>query len=316
MHPYRLVLVTSLVIAASFFGLDDYRASNIATGLCMGLLAVSADLSWGYCGVLNLGPVLGFGLGAYATAIAMRSSLPFPLAAVAGVVVAVLSVGILAVGTIRSGKADPIFALICLAASLCCEQLVNYFYYFTGGSNGIMGIKYRSLFLTSGIDGSNTSLEYPLLVLFVVSVSLAGVVWLVRSHLGLVMICVRDYPDRASSYGYDVRRVRLQAIAISTALAGLAGALFVPIQGIAHPSVFNSSINVAVLTWVALGGGASVMGPFFAAFLLKMIQSELGSHYEHAYLLALAVLLCVSIVRYPGGLAGSVRLLNARRLAP
>lgn len=315
MHPYRLVLLMSFAIAASFFCLDDYRSANIATGLCMGLLAVSADISWGYCGVLNLGPVLGFGLGAYATAIAMRSSQPYHLAAAAGVVVAVFTVGALAIGTIRSGRADPIFALICLAASLCCEQLVNYFYYFAGGSNGIMGLKYKPLFLTSGTGGFH-SLEYPLLVLFVVSMSLLGVVWLVRSHLGLVMICVRDYPERASSYGYDVRRVRLQAIAISAGLAGLAGALFVPIQGIAHPSVFDSSINVAVLTWVALGGGASVMGPFVAALLLKMIQSELGSHYEHAYLLTLAVLLCVSIVSCPGGLAGSVRMLNARRLAP
>src|SRR5262249_26333473 len=125
-----------------------------------------------------------------------------------------------------------------------------------GGSNGLSGIP---PYTRDFAHGSQTSIYYFnatwLLAIYLVYAPFRGSSWGHGWRAG------GDDPIRLEALGTDVRRVRALGFAASTALAGLAGALYVGASGFMSASVASVVFSVQALIWVAVGGPSSLLAP-------------------------------------------------------
>lgn len=306
------LLVLILALSAS---VPDYRLEIITIALTLGLFTAAVDLAWGFCGILNFGPALSFGIGGYSVAIALRDGWSPVFGILLGIGLSALVATLLASAAFRRHRSVVHFGLIGLAMSLAMEQTMIKLYDFAGGSNGITNLSRPALDLWLITIPTETARGYLYLITFIVFAFLIGLIRLARSHFGLVLLAIRTDPIKAELLGYNTFVYRLTVINVSAAIGALAGGLYVPINGIAHPSLFGVMPNVLVLVWVAVGGQGSLLGPFLCAGVLKMVQFELGSQFEHLYILFVGLLLVAAVIFYPSGLAGVIASLNVRTCA-
>ena len=84
------------------------------------------------------------------------------------------------------------------------------------------------------------------------------------SRFGKVLIAVRDAESRTRFLGYRPESYKLVAWVVSAAIAGVAGALYVPQVGIINPSEFAPANSIEAVIWVAVGGrGTLVRSPYW-----------------------------------------------------
>jgi ABC-type branched-subunit amino acid transport system permease subunit len=289
-----------------------YWVDVVGAALALALFAASTDLCWGYAGVLNLGAAGSFAIGAYSVAIAQRDGVSAPIGLLIGVTISCSLLTAIGAVAFRRRAPSVQFGLIMLALSLGAEQLMIRLYAFAGGSNGITGFggTHSDQFLTLPFEPARS--RFVLLSLVVFSL-LAMIIAIARSQFGLSLILLRDAPQRAESAGHSEYVYRLATIGLSSAIATIAGGLYVTFVGIAYPGLYGVTLNVLVLVWVAFGGQATILGPFLCATALRVLEMELGSHFANEYMLGVGVLLVLTVVALPRGLGGHVRLLTAGR---
>ncbi len=312
MRPY--IIFASFLVAVAFlsFVIADYRIDLFGIAIAFGLLAASVDLCWGYTGILNLGPALFFGIGAYSVAVCRQNSISAQVGMLLGILISVLVAGTISLIVFRRRREIIQFGLICLALSLAMEQAMIALYDFTGGSNGIT-VAERPAIDLGVISFTLESRQSYLIYVCLASAAVIGIlIYLCRSHFGLVLLSIQSDALKTELWGYNVLGFRLMVVCMSAAVGASAGALYVPVAGIAHPSVFGVTINVLVLVWVALGGQRSLLGPFFCAVALKLVEFELGIQFFSFYVLLVGLLLVSFVILYPQGLAGALPMLRAR----
>jgi branched-chain amino acid transport system permease protein len=265
------------------------------------LMAVGLNIVVGYAGLLDLGYVAFYAVGAYVMAWLASSQFSgadlhlFPTGAVAhgaGVhvspwlivpIAAVVSAAVgaaigfptlrlrgdyLAIVTFGFGEIIPVFILN--GGSV------------TNGSFGISGIDSPGLgALGTSLGTTETfreSLEaakyfyWGALVILVIGVILS--VNLRDSRTGRAWIAVREDEDAAAAVGIPLMRVKTYAYACGAALGGAAGAYYATYKGTAFPSDFSFTISFLILTMVILGGSGSVMGVALAGGLLAWLDQE------------------------------------------
>ncbi len=298
-----------LLVGLALYGRfsDPFGLFIVSSALVLALLALSVDLQWGYAGILNLGPAAYLGLGAYTYALVQRKVsvasptwLAFGLAILLGIVLAV----VVAFPAFKARTLPVYYALITLAVALILQRWTAVSYDLTGGSNGITGIRLPD-FSLPGIDLKMTTTEqfYPLAA-GVVIVAYLGLLWLTRSRFGRVMAAIRDDEEKAATLGYDVSGVKLVVAAIAGGLGALAGALFAPLAGTAHPSLFGIAFTIQAFVWVAGGGQGTLIGPLLAAIGLKLVENQLRGVSADGYVMVLASLFILVVIFLPRGIAG------------
>jgi len=286
---------------------DPFGLFIVASALVLSLLALSVDLQWGYAGILNLGPAAYLGLGAYTYAITQRkitagspTYLAFALAILFGIVLAV----IVAFPAFKARTLPVYYALITLAVALILQRWTAVSYDLTGGSNGLVGIPLPD-FSLPGLDLKMTTAEqfFPLASGVVVAAYLACL-WLTRSRFGRLLAAIRDDEEKVATLGYDVATTKLIVAAIAGALGALAGALYAPLAGTAHPSLFGIAFSVQAYVWVAVGGQGTLIGPILAAIALKLLENRLRGVSADGYLMLLAAVFMLVVIFLPKGIAG------------
>ncbi len=286
---------------------DPFGLFIVASALVLSLLALSVDLQWGYVGILNLGPAAYLGLGAYTYAITRRevttgssTYLAFALAILFGIVLAV----VVAFPAFKARTLPVYYALITLAVALILQRWTSVSYDLTGGSNGLVGIPLPD-FSLPGLALKLTSAEqfFPLATGVVVAAYL-GCRWLTRSRFGRVLAAIRDDEEKVATLGYDVATTKLIVAAIAGALGALAGALYAPLAGTAHPSLFGIAFSVQAYVWVAVGGQGTLIGPILAAVALKLLENRLRGVSADGYLMLLAAVFMLVVIFLPKGIAG------------
>jgi urea transport system permease protein len=125
---------------------------------------------------------------------------------------------------------------------------------------------------------------------------------LYRSRYGELLVAVRDAEERVRFLGYDPANIKVVAYVISAVLAGIGGALFVPIAGIISPSAVGAVPSIAFIIGVALGGRASVLGPALGAIAVGWAQSSLSDAFPSFWSYFQGALFVVVIALLPGGL--------------
>ncbi|MBJ7331434.1 MAG: urea ABC transporter permease subunit UrtC [Solirubrobacteraceae bacterium] len=322
-----------LVIAPMF--LSDFRLGLLAKFLCFAIIAVGIAIAWGNGGMLVLGQGLFFGLGGYCMAMYLklaeagseglpdfmvwsgRESLPafwepfqhawFAIGA--AIIVPVIFAAALGTLIFRSRVRGPYFAILTQALSAAFVILLVGQQAVTGGTNGLTNI--TTFF---GLNLAETGDKRTLY--FIVALTL-GVVYLIarqllNSRYGKLLIAVRDAEDRVRFLGYSVTRIKVIAFATAAGMAGIAGALFVPIVGIISPALLGIVPSIEMVVWVAVGGRASLAGAIAGAIAVNWAKSSLSEEFPSGWLYFQGALFIAVVAFAPKGLAGGVAWLKER----
>jgi urea transport system permease protein len=170
----------------------------------------------------------------------------------------------------------------------------------TGGSTGLSG--FRGFFGFALADPANR------MVLFFVA---AGVLLLVLalarqlmvSRYGELLVACRDAEERVRFLGYDPAVVKTAAFAVAALMAGVAGALFVPIVGIVSPNDVGIVPSIGMLIGVAIGGRTTLFGPAMGAVAVAWAGSTLSEQFPSGWTYVQGLLFMLVIAFLPGGLA-------------
>jgi urea transport system permease protein len=312
--------------------------------LCYALLALALDLVWGYCGILSLGHGAFFALGGYAMGMyLMRQigargvyanpdlpdfmvflnyhALPvtwygFSSFAYACLMV-VLAPGLLAAlfgwFAFRSRVTGVYLSIITQA--LTYALLLAFFRNDMGfgGNNGLTDFK--------DILGFNIQSDATRATLFSCSAVALGLGYIiaaavVSSKYGKVVVAIRDAESRTRFLGYRVEYYKLLIFTLSAAMAGVAGALYVPQVGIINPSEFAPANSIEAVIWVAVGGRGTLVGAALGAILVNLGKTYFTGAFPEYWLFGLGGLFVLVTLFLPKGILGLVDQLTSRRTKP
>lgn len=227
--------------------------------LIYAMVGMSLLVLTGWAGQISLGQFAFAAVGAYAAA-ALR--LPFvlalPFGALAGAAAAVL------VGLPGIRLRGLHLAIITLAFASAVPTLISPTYL----GRLLPDALARPVFLGVDLDDQRVFFYVALVVLALV---VAAVMGLRRSRTARALIAARDNERAAQSFGINLAQARLAAYAVSGAIAGLAGALFVFLQYGVTPSAFAAEVSVTLFITTVLGGLGSVAGPLIGALYLGVL---------------------------------------------
>jgi ABC-type branched-subunit amino acid transport system permease subunit len=287
--------------------------ADLAIYFAYALFAVSLAFVWGQAGLLSLGHGVFFGVGAYGMSIVtlgMVPGLPELHSTWVGLAVAVAASGLAAAVTgvlcfAGRGLKGAFFGIVTLAIAFIAERLATSSTWL-GGLNGLMNVPPVIL----GWNGEGRAIfdALPLyyISLGVLAAAMAGLSWLLAGRFGILLAAIRDNELRIWSLGADVRRIKIQAYALSGAVAGLAGALFVTQFGFAAPSLVGFSLSLDVLIWVAIGGRNSLIAAALGAITVRLLESRLADLIGPVWPLVLGLLFMASVIFFPKGLFGGL----------
>ncbi|CAA9581301.1 MAG: Branched-chain amino acid transport system permease protein LivM [uncultured Thermomicrobiales bacterium] len=267
---HRLGYLTALLVALA---LPQVIYPGLALDIVVwGLFAVSLDLLLGFGGLLSFGHAAFWGSAGYAAGLAAKHlGVPFPVAVLAGVTVAVLLA--LPIGYLSIRRQAIYFAMVTLAFAQMLFYVTNEWRGLTGGENGLQAIPrtFPGLTLPSG----SAAFYYAALPLALLGYWLA---WrAVHSPFGHVLVAIRDNEARAQALGYPTRRYKVLGFVLSAALAGLAGSLFALGHGFAALELLHWTTSGLVVMMVILGGVGTLWGSVIGAAVVLLLRDWLST---------------------------------------
>jgi len=176
-------------------------------------------------------------------------------------------------------------------------------------TRGDLGLSVPSLY------GHVRPIPYYYTFLAVAALCLLLVYVLLKSPIGYFMRAVRDDPMRAQSLAVDTTRVKLLAFVVSSAMAGLGGALYAHYVLTLTPSILDFSEMARIIVMVVIGGLGSFIGPLIGAPPIYALNIWLASWGEWS-MVAFAGLVIVLMRAYPAGLAGLISAASRRWRRP
>ena len=302
--------VRPLATLAVFLGLalvpfiwGSFTAYELGLYLLYGMVGQGIALCWGRAGFLPLGQALFFGIGAYLAGAGLRavggeSWLLAPVLAGACLVPALFAGVVGALVFHRQVGSGPYFSLITLALAMLGFQLANSLVDVTGGFNGMTGIPEPA-----GIDPFE-HLYFVILAALALTTAMIG--YLLRSPFGQLLAAVAQNEERLQFFGFRTSRLKALAFAVSAGVAGLAGALYAPHQGIVTPQAVGFLLSAELVIWTAVGGRASLAGPVLGAVAIGFLASGLRDAFLY-WEVVVALVFVVVVLRWPGGMAGILR---------
>ncbi len=266
----------------------------IAVIFVFSLLAMSLNLVLGHGMIFQFHHGVFYGVGAYTTGLMLsKTSLPMWIGFVAGPVVAAL--GGLLIGWFCVRLTRLYFGMLQISLGSLIWAIAFRWYGFTGGDDGIHGIPMPSL-----ISSLNSSYYFILIILVICLVALYLIL---KSPFGTTLEAIRDNPQRCEAVGVNVRRHQLMAIVIATFFAGIAGVLFVVLEGSVFPDLLFWVLSLEIFIMCLLGGWFTFAGPILGAAIMVSLRTFVGIFTEY-WTLILGVILILLIFFLPEGVMG------------
>jgi urea transport system permease protein len=327
-----LPLLNQLMPPASPFFVPAWVLQLIGKYLCYASLALAVDLVWGYCGILTLGHAAFFALGGYCMGmylmrqIGTRGVYGNPILPdfmvflnypelpwfwhgfrhfwfAAPMIVLVPSVLALSLGwfAFRSRVTGVYLSIITQAMTFAL--LLAFFRndMGLGGNNGLTDFK-DILGFSVQADGTRAVLCFASALALAIFLVIAAAV--VGSRFGKALTAVRDAESRMRFLGYRVEGYKLFVFTLSAAMAGIAGALYVPQVGIINPSEFSPGNSIEAVLWVAVGGRGTLIGPVVGAFIVNWAKTYLTGALPEVWLFVLGAMFIAVTVFLPRGVMG------------
>ncbi len=300
--------------------IDPYQTILLSYGLVMAIAVLRFNLLLGYTGLLSFGHSAYFGVGAYAVAFLVKylhvqSMELFVLGAIAASIVVTTVFGYVCVRYTRI-----FFSILTLALSQVLWSLAFKFFWVTGGTDGLRVPTPKLLGVVTGesedkIHFLSHGYYYYVLVVFILCVML---MWLiVHSPFGKALQAIRDNETRARFVGIRIRRYRFVAFLVSGVFTGIAGALWVPLNGLTTPDILYWPFSGEVVFMAVLGGFRNFTGPIVGAVVFNYLKTYAVGFTVYWQAL-MGVILVVLVMVLPTGIVGTAKLLYGvarRRLA-
>ncbi|MDK1103038.1 MAG: hypothetical protein QGD93_05360 [Actinomycetota bacterium] len=316
-----VTIAAVILIPMVLGGLSNELLSNVALFVLMGL---GLNIVVGYAGLLHLGYVAFFAVGAYTTAILTSPLSPYwtPMLTlnflswegwlVMGIVLAVAVLFGVFVGTPVVRLRGDYLAIVTLGFGeiirilFLSDWLAPYF----GGAQGILGVPSAQLGPIE-IKGTN-----PQAIFYVVAVFAAIAIYvswrLKHSRTGRAWTALREDEDVAEAMGINTTSVKLTAFVTGAIFASFAGMIFAIKVGSIFPNSFKLLVSIIVLVVVIVGGMASIPGVIIGAVVLIGVLGGptlpgLLQEFGEFKLLLYGALLVIMMLKRPEGLWPSLR---------
>jgi urea transport system permease protein len=328
---WALILGALLIAIIGSFpylsGTNSYVLLLIGKFLCFAIFALSIDLIWGFAGILSLGQAVYFGIGAYFVALSLKinyamthptrygskfpdfmewnglTALPtfmeplinVPFAVVAALAVPTFLAFIFGVITFKRHIYGVYCAVITLAESLILQEFIIEYQAYTGGFNGITDY------------GNFVGAPFLWIILAVTIAFFLIARFITHSRIGTVLKSVRDNDVRAEFMGYNVANYRIFVFCVSAFMAAAAGAMYAAWVGIISFLDTGPLFSVEGVIWTAVGGRATLIGPFVGAFLVRGLEFLLsGSWFANYWQVFMGILFIAVVLWIPDGLIGTL----------
>lgn len=285
----------------------EYYTGVFTEVLIYAIFALSLGFLLGYPKLISLGHAAFFGGGAYAAGlVATRLEIANIFVTL---LAAVLFAGLLAVviGLLSLRNTGIYFLMITLALSQLVYVLSVQWEGLTGGSDGLTGIPYPTLFGVLELD--RVPFYYFVLAVAVGSYFLLRAV--IGSPFGQALIGIGTNEARMRAIGYDVRAYKLVSFVLSGAIAGCAGALWASYTGLVAPGDLNWTWSATGLIMVIVGGSGTLIGPMLGAALVWFLDTGLGVYTERSTMV-MGVVFIVFVFFIRGGIVSVFRGIGRR----
>jgi branched-chain amino acid transport system permease protein len=317
----RLILLCVIPILVVLIALPwivgVYQTQLFTYGLVFAIAALGFNLLLGYTGLLSFGHSAYFGLGAYSAAFMVRylGIGSMELFIVGGIIITGLVTAVFGYICVRHTRI--FFSILALALSQVLWTLAYKFFWVTGGTDGLR-VPFGSLTLLGGLvdfkgrgayQAFITYYYYYVLFLFCIATVLMWVI--VHSPFGKALQAIRDNETRAQFLGIQIRRYRWLAFLISGSFTGLAGILWVPLNGLVTPDVLYWPFSGEIVFMTVLGGFRSFTGPIVGAIIFNYLRTYAVASTEYWQML-LGIVLLVLVMVLPTGIVGTIARLYGR----
>ncbi len=294
-----VLLLAALAACASVAFASGHYARVANSVLIYVMLGVGLNIMIGYVGLLDLGFVGFYAVGAYTCALLASPQLglhlPFLLILPAAIVLGALAGVLLGIPVLRL-RGDYL-AIVTLGFGEIIRIILNNLDSLTNGPQGISQIDHASLFGWS----PNTPQAFFWLLLGITLLVIYVVYRLEHSILGKAWAAIREDQDAARSIGINTTSVKLWAFAISAAIGSLTGVLFATSQRYVSPDSFSLNESVLIVLMIVIGGVGNVLGVIVGTLILVLLPEVLRGFAEYRMLL-LGLFMVVLVILRPQGL--------------
>jgi branched-chain amino acid transport system permease protein len=307
-----LVGIVLLILSIRLGPFRDFQIAEVAA-----YVTAVAGLTYliGLSGQVSLGNGAFMAIGAYVAALlALHLHWPLELVFAAGAVAGAVSGGIVGVAAAR--LRGPYLAGATLMLAVALPSLADKYAGLLGGDQGLGFNITTPAFLGATFPPTRWLAWIACIGALVTLILLAN---LGRSRIGRSWRALRDNEVAASLAGLNVARMQILAFVVSSACAGLGGALLAAVSAIVSPGAFTLTLSIGLITGAILGGLGSLIGAVWGAVVLVFvptyIQDVATSHglssaaSSNVPIAAYGVVLILVMLLFPTGIQGGLRRL-------
>ena len=302
---YRPVLAAGALFAIAFpFLFSSYQTNIMTTALIYVMLGLGLNIVVGLAGLLDLGYVAFYAVGAYSYALLnYHFGLGFWMILPVGALLGALF-GILLGFPVLRLRGDYL-AIVTLGFGEIIRLILENWNAFSFGPSGIANIPRPGLFGIRMTLGEATVYLYFLMIglcLFTIFV----VNRLQDSRIGRAWIALREDEVACQAMGIDKTRTKLTAFALGATWAGMVGVIFAAKTTFINPASFTFMESAMILSIVVLGGMGSIVGVIVGAFLLILTPEYLRAFTNYRMILFGTTMVLMMIFR-PQGIVTNIR---------
>lgn len=300
-----LLAAAALAVAAFPFLVSPYQTNIMTTALLYVMLGLGLNIVVGLAGLLDLGYVAFYAVGAYGYALLNHHfGIGFWAALPLGALLAVLFALLLGFPILRL-RGDYL-AIVTLGFCEITRLVLENWSDFSFGPGGISNIA------RPGFFGMALSLNAAIVYLYFIALGLCLFTLFVvnrlqDSRIGRAWVALREDEIACQAMGIDKGKAKLTAYALGAAWAGMVGVLFAAKTTFINPASFTFLESAMILSIVVLGGMGSIVGVIVGAFLLILTPEYLRAFSQYRMLLFGAVMVLMMVFRPQGIVAGTRR---------
>ncbi|MDO8282880.1 MAG: branched-chain amino acid ABC transporter permease [Thermodesulfovibrionia bacterium] len=294
-----------IVLTASFpFLFSAYQVNIMTTALMYAVLGLGLNIVVGLAGLLDLGYVAFYAVGAYSYAlINLHYGLGFWTVLPVGALLGALF-GILLGFPVLRLRGDYL-AIVTLGFGEIIRLILENWNAFSFGPSGIANIPRPSFFgIDLSLQSATTYIYFLMICLALFTVIVVN--RLSDSRIGRAWLALREDEMACQAMGIDKTKTKLSAFALGATWAGMMGVVFAAKTTFINPASFTFLESAMILCIVVLGGMGSMIGVITAAFILILLPEYLRAFSEYRMLVFGAVLVIMMVFR-PQGLISNVR---------
>ncbi len=283
---------------------SSYQTSIMTTALMYVMLGLGLNIVVGLAGLLDLGYVAFYAVGAYCYALLNHHfGIGFWVALPLGAMLAALF-GILLGFPVLRLRGDYL-AIVTLGFGEIIRLILENWNEFSQGPSGIAGITRPGLFgLELNLHQSTIYLYYIMIMLVLFTIFVVS--RLRNSRIGRAWIALREDEVACQAMGIDKTKTKLTAFALGATWAGMVGCIFAAKTTFINPASFTFMESAIILSMVVLGGMGSILGVILGAFVLILLPEYLRAFSEFRMLVFGASMVLMMVFR-PQGLISRVK---------